>query len=130
MISRIVAPVAYCKNNLNGTCLFSYSKCYWNHEAQPDATKNGQIFKCYICSKTFSEKKQMMIHKKKEHVESIRFCNLFLDEKCPFKDEACWFRHMDVSKTPPNEVKNDNVETQNSVFQKVQEDLDPPIVQN
>ena len=119
--------MAYCKNNLNGTCLFSYSKCYWNHDSPPDATKDGQLFKCYICSNTFSEKKHMMSHKKKEHIESIRFCNLYSDEKCPFKDEACWFRHTDVSE---NVIKNYNEGTQYSVFQKVQEDLEPPIVQN
>ena len=122
-----INTVAYCKNNLIGTCLFSYSKCYWNHDSPPDATKTGQIFKCYICSKTFSEKKNMMTHKKKEHIESIRYCNLFSDEKCPFKDEACWFRHTVVLN---NEIEKDTEETQKSVFQKVQEDLEPPIVQN
>ena len=68
-----------------------------------------------------------MTQQKKEHIESIRYCNLFSDDKCPFKDEACWFRHTVVLN---NEIEKDTEETQKSVFQKVQEDLEPPIVQN
>ena len=125
-----IETVAFCRKNLIGTCVFSSSGCYWNHGAQPDITKDGQLFKCYICSKAFSDKRYMMTHKKKEHIESVRYCNLFLDGKCPFKDESCWFRHLDDSKSPSTEVKNGNENIENSVFQAVQENLEPPLAQN
>lgn len=67
-----------------------------------------------------------MIHKKSKHIESTRYCNLYLDEKCRFKDETCWYKHEDKPKNV-SEEKVVNVATENTVFQKVLEDLEPPI---
>ena len=118
--------VAYCQNNLKGNCLFSDSKCWWIHDDQVDTDKKEDAFKCFICDESFRQKGLMMIHKKSKHIESTRYCNLYLDEKCRFKDETCWYKHEDKPKNV-SEEKVVNVATENTVFQKVLEDLEPPI---
>ena len=125
-----IKTVAYCKNKIDGTCIYSDLKCWWNHDNQSDTERSGLTFKCFICSETFSEKGQMMTHKKKEHLESVRYCNLILDGKCPFLDEKCWYRHTENAKNNSEEVINEDEQKETSVFQEVQEDLAPPIVQN
>ena len=59
-------------------------------------------------------------------------CNLFIDDKCPFNDKACWFLHEDVIEGQDDhdsEVENvaEGNNTKQSVFQDVLENLDPPI---
>ena len=118
--------VAFCKNK--GDCLFSDTKCWWNHDEQQDSKSRDEAFKCYICGDTFRLKGEMMVHKKSKHTESTRFCNLFLDTKCPFKDASCWFRHVDDDiKANDSDGENDEEIAENTVFQKVQENLEPPI---
>ena len=118
--------VAYCRNNIKGTCVFSSSSCWWNHDNQPNNENSERIIKCYICSETFKEIRSMMVHKKNKHIESIRYCNLFLDNKCVFKEESCWFKHTDNSKNPSG--GKENYEKEEQVFQKVQVNLEPPIL--
>ena len=67
-----------------------------------------------------------MVHKKSKHEELTKYCNLFLDGKCKFKDETCWYRHKDEQKDNSKEKSVKNV-PENSVFQEVQENLKPPI---
>ena len=90
----------------------------------------------------------MMIHRKKEHV--VKDCNLYLENKCRYSEESCWFNHVD---NVNEEDKQENVENVNeedeqenvekvneedehgnvdhkssqSVFQEVQVNLEPPI---
>ena len=116
--------VAFCKNK--GDCVFSNEKCWWNHDDQQDSKSREETFKCYICGDTFQQRGEMMVHKKSKHKESTRFCNLFLDAKCPFKDVSCWFRHDDIQEKVSFE-ENDEEITENTVFQEVQENLEPPI---
>ena len=119
-----IKTVAYCRNNLKGSCLFSNEKCWWNHDTQSDSEKRDESFKCYICDSTFQQKGQMMAHKKSQHPESVRYCNLFLDSKCIFNDNACWYRH---TVNPKKNVEDENSVSEKSVFQEVQENLKPPI---
>ena len=60
----------------------------------------------------------MMRHRKREHIEIVKPCFQFSQNKCRFKDELCWYKHNEENK------KNDNMEAD---FQEVSEDLDPPI---
>ena len=78
----------------------------------------------------------MMIHRKKEHV--VKDCNLYLENKCRYSEESCWFNHVD---NVNEEDEQENVEKVNeedehgnvdhkssqSVFQEVQVNLEPPI---
>ena len=118
--------VACCRKYMKNECLFSDVKCWWIHDAKLESEKRGEIFKCYICGDTFGQKGQMMVHKKSKHEELTKYCNLFLDEKCRFKDETCWYRHKDKQKDNSKENTVKNV-TENSVFQEVHENLKPPI---
>ena len=89
-------------------------KCrYWNHNKE---TRKTII--CFICGKSFQNKNEMMRHRKREHIEIVKPCFQFSQNKCRFKDELCWYKHNEENK------KNDNMEAD---FQEVSEDLDPPI---
>ena len=58
----------------------------------------------------------------------LTHATLFLDTKCPFKDASCWFRHVDDDiKANDSDGENDEEIAENTVFQKVQENLEPPI---
>ena len=117
--------VACCRKYMKDECLFSDVKCWWLHDAKQESEKRGDTFKCYICGDTFGQKGQMMVHKKSKHEELTKYCNLFLDKKCIFKDETCWYRHKNKQEDNSKEKNVQNV-TENSVFREVKENLKPP----
>ena len=76
----------------------------------------------------------MMAHKKQIHRSTVRNCNLFIDDKCKWNNKSCWFLHEyafdDQKDYDSSEVDKDEVTepTNQSVFQEVHENLDPPIM--
>jgi hypothetical protein len=73
-----------------------------------------------------------MSHRKKEHPNMIKPCSQFQQNNCRFKSKSCWFKHEeDVSEDEIENKENKNskkFEESQTVFQKVSEDLYPPIV--
>ena len=117
--------VAYCSNYLKGSCIYSNKMCWWNHEAQPDF-RSGNVFKCYDCGETFDERRKMMVHKKNSHNDSTRLCNLFIDGKCMYNDDSCWYKHESNMDDKSEEEERADEDPAQSVFQKVRENLQPP----
>ena len=118
-----LASVAPCRNNMEGLCSYSNRMCWWSHEAQNESKEpSGGNIKCYICSKMFGNKGAMMTHRKKEHSNVVRVCNMFLSNECRYNNSACWYSHEE-----DNKAKNNEEEASQSVFQKVQENLEPPL---
>ena len=75
-----------------------------------------------------------MMHKKLEHRDTVRYCNLFMDDKCKYSEKSCWYLHEDaIGKQNNPEEKSVNITDEEkdseeySVFQDVQQNLEPPI---
>ena len=123
--------VAFCKNFKEGECTFSNEGCWWNHESQPVNEINTEgSFKCYTCNETFKTKATLMVHKKVNHRHLVRGCNLFMDNRCPYNDSKCWFLHEDIFVRGEEDEEIEEEQTSKSVFQEVQENLEPPIKRN
>lgn len=118
--------VAYCKNYIEGKCNYADSMCWWNH-----AEKVEEKTACFICNKTFETKAKIMLHRKKEHKETVKSCSQFQTSSCRFKEESCWFKHEleDTDSHRKNVPENDEEKNHEQVFQKVSENLEPPINQ-
>ena len=58
---------------------------------------------CRICGKSFSQKWELMSHRKKEHIASVAICKSNLDGNCPFSFERCWWNH-------DKNHRNDNIQ--------------------
>ena len=123
--SEHISTVAQCRNYSNGNCPYSNQMCWWIHADQCESEHSRDSVKCYNCSKTFVTKGGMMTHRKNDHKTVVRDCNQFMDGKCRFKEEACWFNHNAVF-DDEDEQENMNNGIKQSVFQKVQENLKPP----
>ena len=54
--------------------------------------ENMTLLQCQHCDETFSIMKDLMIHKKKEHMEIVNICWNFSNDACPFGDKKCWFQ--------------------------------------
>ena len=52
-----------------------------------------EVIKCRNCNEQFSEKWNLMVHRKQKHVESVANCRKKQDGNCPFSDEKCWWNH-------------------------------------
>ena len=122
--NKHIENVAPCRNNIENKCPYADYMCWWNHNEE-----RGENIKCFICSKSFESKIDMMRHRKIEHKEMVRTCSQFLQNMCRFKNDSCWFKHEKETKKDndidsQNEDMDENIE---EVFQKVSEDLDPPI---
>ena len=52
-----------------------------------------QTIKCRNCDEQFSEKWNLMLHRKQKHIESVAFCRKKRDGMCPFSNEKCWWSH-------------------------------------
>ena len=123
--------VAFCKNKMTGSCPFVSTKCWWRHDEKAESDNKEQSFRCFDCSETFNIKRDLMVHKKRKHISNVRYCNDYLDEKCRFNDNFCWFRHERPDEDNLDEEAREEVLYEKSdepVFQEVLEDLDPPIL--
>ena len=47
---------------------------------------------CYFCDQSFNTKRDLMIHRKKEHIEKVKTCSYFLQQRCNYGDN-CWYVH-------------------------------------
>ena len=86
--------ISICWNFLNGVCPFG-DLCWFKHEINSSENKtesNIKSTKCNICDKTLRDKKDFMMHRKKEHDEKLEMCKLFQKGNCSYK-ENCWFSH-------------------------------------
>ena len=54
---------------------------------------NSENFSCNHCEQGFTSKKDLMMHKKHQHLEMISTCWGFAAGSCEFGSEKCWFRH-------------------------------------
>ena len=103
--------------------------CWWNHIEIND-NDEGKV-KCFICGRTFRNMREMMIHRKKEHKSFVRDCNLFLEDKCNYKEESCWFNHREIEEEKDDDeivIENDvDEQSSESVFRNAQENLEPPL---
>ena len=56
---------------------------YTEHDAEHYLT-------CRFCENCFNTKKELMIHRKKYHIERVNICRDFSKGVCPFVDNVCW----------------------------------------
>ena len=82
-------------------CVFyKENKCkFWNTCWKADTGNIGNIkFLCYSCKETFKSMKELMSHRKREHIELCKPCEP-KNGTCRFEDhpEKCWFLHKDFS---------------------------------
>ena len=111
------ASVAPCRNTMNGQpCRFSDDKCWWRH-----VEITGDNKTCYICGKTFTNRNEMMMHRKIDHGNVVKECQDFHKKQCRFQNNFCWFKH--TMKENVNQIESEL----NQVFQKASENLKPPI---
>ena len=69
--------VADCDKYKNGECRFSSKTCWWSHDLQRVVeNRSGDVFKCFTCKETFTNKSRMMLHKKEKHRHLVRSCIL------------------------------------------------------
>ena len=82
--------VPFCEKYKESDCKYSSEMCWWRHVITSD---NDSRFKCFTCSKNFKTKGELMVHKKREHVSSVKTCENFKQNTCRFRSEFCWFLH-------------------------------------
>ena len=61
-----------------------------------------------------------MIHRKREHTNTVWKCDLFKEGSCGFTENFCWFKHS-------RNMMNAEYESNESVFHGAQERLKPPL---
>ena len=91
--------------------------------------------RCFLCNETFKSKASMMSHRKNKHLGVVRRCSKFIENKCTFKSETCWYLHDEEMETEENGTKEredkdeeGGVTNQSeSVFQKHSVNRKPPI---
>ena len=120
--------VALCRKNVEGICPYSTKACWWSH-CQQNSNSIDNI-ECYICSKTFTMRSDMMRHRKLNHSKVVRQCEMFKRNNCRFKSDSCWFLHeMVVPTKDTNEgeevIMEEEINSQ-SVFQKTSWNMKPP----
>ena len=94
-------------NCINESCASEYSCVECGFEASckdelnwhmsenhgwPEAIEEP-FFTCKHCEENFHSKWDLMDHRKKNHPEKCRLCKNFVEGKCHFSDDTCWYRH-------------------------------------
>ena len=96
-----------CKNALN--CQYR-ENCFYSHEPRKD-----NEYPCYECGNKFESVRTLMGHRKTQHKSQV--CKKFLENKCIFNEDGCWFSHT---------IKDQK----HQGFQKEPPQLKPPIQQS
>ena len=119
--------IAFCKNYAAGDCEFSSDACWWSHREQTDKG----CLACFICSKEFKTKTEIMQHRKRNHPKVVRICEKFKENACRYTNTSCWWQHeMDtVNKSDENTIDDEVIEEEcnpQSVFRTTSWNLKPP----
>ena len=72
----------------------------WSEHEDEDDLK---LFVCQYCDQSFSNLKNLMTHKKSNHLENVSICSHFSNGACPY-DETCWFQHVKDPKETSTEL--------------------------
>ena len=48
---------------------------------------------CHYCKTKLKTREDLMIHRKKVHREKVSICRHFIEGKCYFENDECWFIH-------------------------------------
>ena len=115
------------RNFPNGDCEFDDegpNGCWWRHSSDSSNTKlttQRTTNECNVCETTFTNKYDMMMHKKNNHEESVPLCRNMRNGKCDFSN--CWYRHKELQtkRASTNERKIQDV-----VFPVSQSKRKPP----
>ena len=63
----------------------------------------GKFLECNFCDNKFQTLKNLMMHKKQDHLENVAACWNFSHGNCDFGDKSCWFKHIIEDATKPEE---------------------------
>ena len=66
------------------------------HSCHETHTRPGLI-KCNNCGEQFSDKRNLMNHRKLNHLNTVANCRNNLVGKCSFSDKMCWWNHSEIS---------------------------------
>jgi len=117
-----------------------YPKCTWGekclyvHEEEdnmevgtPATQENIQTVKhkCRVCGNDFTNKPDLMKHRKAVHSNVVSLCRDFLSSHCGRGDERCWYRH-NTSQPQPNPQQAPVNTSAKEVFQKTTPPQHPP----
>ena len=126
--------VAQCTKYATGNCVFSADACWWSHTKIKETNRNK--INCFICSKTFENLTELMMHRKAFHSMVVKPCELFQRNKCRYRSDSCWFVHEvkiqeenEQEMQDVNEDFNENISMKSnnpSVFQKESWNPKPP----
>ena len=58
-------------------------------EGRAQATK----ITCNNCGESFPSKTNLLSHRKSKHGETVASCRKYLEGKCPFSTDKCWWNH-------------------------------------
>ena len=91
-----------CSHYSNGSYNFGDEGCWFNHSIGTD-NQSMIPFNCSFCGKSFASKADIMKHKKKQHLQQVKYCKNITEEKCNHGSN-CWFKHEN-NETKENSVK-------------------------
>ena len=125
-----INTVRQCENYQSGKCHFTSEKCWWRHDST--VIEQSSTIKCFNCGESFTSKSEMMKHRKAAHRMAVRKCTKFLQNRCPFMSTFCWFLHENDEEMEEESIDDEKKEvgSEESVFQKVSENLEPPIIKD
>ena len=68
-----------------------------DHEIEEKVKElSSHEIQCNFCEQKFTSLRNLMIHKKQQHLEQISLCWDFATGNCSFGDDKCWFRHSEL----------------------------------
>ena len=123
-------PSGKCKHG--DVCWFVHDNALMDHDGQESQTQSNEVtFKCHVCDTNFTNRNEVMIHKKREHPSFI-LCKDYNSGLCRRSQQECWYLHQAPRPCPlPRHVSPSNVSSNtpssNSFPQVKQSDLSTPI---
>ena len=73
------------------------------HSFHENYTGHG-VIKCNNCGEQFRDKRNLMKHRKANHINTVANCRNNLVGKCSYSDEMCWWNHVEISEKQSDSV--------------------------
>ena len=80
----------------NTTSLMNHMKITRHQPSEGNVIRTSNIWKCNNCEHEFTAYQSLMKHRKTTHNQN-KVCRYFLEGKCKFNAEVCWYKHSEVA---------------------------------
>ena len=86
---------------------------------------NSPQLTCRTCGESFNSKHNLMNHRKQVHIQNVRQCRDYEENKCRRGEDRCWYKHQSTQQAVPQKQQTQRAKQPQNFQQNQQVDMTP-----